>query len=216
MWRRLDRGAKVALIGGAAVILVGTAWMLYLALKQDYGVLFSDLTQSDAAAIVERLRESKTKYKLSENGTTVSVAAEQVHDVRLALMSSDLPLSGGVGFEIFDRQGLGATEHSQRVSYQRALQGELSRTIGTLEGVKQARVHLVLPESSLFRKDQQQATAAVTLAMKPGASVDRPRFRSGSHVGPRDRDRSPRHHSFERRRSCDGNGRRGGAAASQA
>jgi len=78
-----------------------------------------------------------------------------VHETRLQLMSSGVPLSGGVGFEIFDKQGLGATEQSQRVSYQRALQGELARTIGTLDGVRQARVHLVMPDSSLFRRDKQ-------------------------------------------------------------
>jgi len=88
-------------------------------------------------------------------------------------MSSELPLSGGVGFEIFDKQGLGATEQAQRVSYQRALQGELARTIGTLERVKQARVHLVLPESSLFRKDRQEATAAVSVTLEPGESLER-------------------------------------------
>src|SRR5262249_15440166 len=79
--------------------------------------------------------------------------------------------AGGVGFEIFDKQGLGATEQSQRVSYQRALQGELARTIGTLDDVKQARINLVLPEATLFKRERQEERAAVTLTMKPGASL---------------------------------------------
>jgi flagellar M-ring protein FliF len=170
---RLDGRAKLA-IGVGAVLIVATAvWLTLVVFATEYKVLFSNLAQRDAATIVEQLKQNKVKYRLSDAGGTVSVPAEQVHDVRLQLMSSDLPLSGGVGFEIFDKQGLGTTEHSQRVSFQRALQGELARTIGSLENVKQVRVHLVMPESSLFRKDRQEASAAVTLALQPGAPLDR-------------------------------------------
>src|SRR6185295_13679574 len=115
--------------------------------------------------------KQKTPYHLTGDGTTIEVPAGQVHETRLRLMSSGAPLAGGVGFEIFDKQGLGATEQSQRVSYQRALQGELARTIGTLDNVKQARIHLVLPESTLFKRDREEARAAVTLNLKPGASL---------------------------------------------
>ena len=94
------------------------------------------------------LKKQKVDYQLADGGTTIRVPAERVHDIRLALMSSGTPIAGGVGFEIFDRQGLGATEQSQRVSFQRALQGELARTIGALDGVQAgarapgaARVH---------------------------------------------------------------------------
>lgn len=172
-WNRLPTGAKWGLLAGTALILALAVWLSVVLLTPDYKVLFSDLSQRDAAVIVEQLKQSKTKYRLADEGTTITVPAEHVHDVRLHLMSSELPLSGGVGFEIFDKQGLGATENSQRVSYQRALQGELTRTISTLENVKQVRVHLVLPESSLFRKDRQEATAAVTLSVKPGAALER-------------------------------------------
>jgi flagellar M-ring protein FliF len=172
-WQGMERGPRVAAIAAVALVLALLGWMLVTALRPDYRVLFSDLAQRDAGAIVQQLKQSKVKYRLEDGGTTVTVPAERVHEIRLQLMSSDLPLSGGVGFEIFDKQGLGATENSQRVSYQRALQGELSRTIGALENVKQARVHLVLAESSLFRKDRQEASAAVTLAMQPGSTLDR-------------------------------------------
>src|SRR6185295_6468736 len=112
--------------------------------------------------------KQKTPYHLTGDGTTIEVPAGQVHETRLRLMSSGMPLAGGVGFEIFDRQGLGATEQSQRVSYQRALQGELARTIGALDHVQQARVHLVLPESTLFRRDRQESRASVSLKIEPG------------------------------------------------
>jgi flagellar M-ring protein FliF len=172
-WRGMERGPRAIAVSAVALLLLALGWMILMALRTDYRVLFSDLAQRDAAAIVQQLKQSKVKYHLEDGGTTITVPAERVHEMRLQLMSSDLPLSGGVGFEIFDKQGLGATESSQRVSYQRALQGELSRTIGSLENVKQARVHLVLAESSLFRKDRQEASAAVTLAMQPGSALDR-------------------------------------------
>src|SRR5689334_2633275 len=145
-------------------------------MRTDYSVLFSQLTQADAASIVDQLRRQKVPYVLADDGTTIEVPASQVHETRLRLMSSGMPLAGGIGFEIFDKQGLGATEQSQRVSYQRALQGELARTIATLENVKSARVHLVLPESSLFKRDKQNATAAVTLTMKPGHTIGQPQI----------------------------------------
>jgi flagellar M-ring protein FliF len=173
LWNGWGRGGQVAAIGAAVVALGLILWIGFRVLHEDYGVLFTDLTESDASAIVKQLKKEKVPYRLADNGTTVQVPAEQVHDVRLTLMSGDLPLSGGVGFEIFDKQGLGATEQSQKVSYQRALQGELARTIATMDSVRQVRVHLVMPESTLFTRDRQQASAAVAVTLEPGALLDR-------------------------------------------
>ena len=159
---------KVAIGAGVAVILIATVAFAWWAMRTEYAVLFSRLTEADAAGIVTELKKQKLDYQLGDGGTTIRVPAERVHDIRLALMSSGTPLAGGVGFEIFDRQGLGATEQSQRVSFQRALQGELARTIGALDGVQQARVHLVLSESTLFRRDRQEARASVSLKLEPG------------------------------------------------
>jgi flagellar M-ring protein FliF len=172
-WAERSQGARVGLAVGTAVLLAAVIWAGVFALRTPYGVLFSDLTEADAGAIVTRLKKSKTPYRLGEGGTTILVPDERVHEIRLDLMSGDVPLSGGVGFEIFDKQGLGATEQSQKVSFQRALQGELARTIGALDTVKQARVHLVMPESSLFTRDRQQASAAVTVATRSGATLAR-------------------------------------------
>ncbi len=164
---------RVALGLGLVVILIATIWLAWWALRTEYSVLFSRLTESDAAAIVTELKKQKLEYRLDDGGTAIRVPAQRVHDVRLALMSSGTPIAGGVGFEIFDRQGLGATEQSQRVSFQRALQGELARTVGALDGVVQARVHLVLPESTLFRRDRQEARASVSLKLEPGVALSR-------------------------------------------
>jgi flagellar M-ring protein FliF len=159
---------RVALGIGIVLILIATAVFAWWAMRTEYSVLFSRLTEADAAGIVAELKKQKVEYQLDDGATTIRVPAARVHDVRLALMSSGTPIAGGVGFEIFDRQGLGATEQSQRVSFQRALQGELARTIGALDGVAQARVHLVLSESTLFRRDRQEARASVSLKLEPG------------------------------------------------
>jgi flagellar M-ring protein FliF len=172
-WIGLGRGARVALLGGATVLLAVLVWGAFFAFRQDYRVLFAELSEADAGAVVARLKHDKVPYRLGDDGTAILVPAEQVHDLRVTLMAGDLPLRGGVGFEIFDKQGLGVTEHSQRVSYQRALQGELARTIGSLDDVKQVRVHLVMPESTLFTRDRQQASAAVALTMRPGTALER-------------------------------------------
>jgi flagellar M-ring protein FliF len=173
LWKRFEPGARISLALGVLAVLGLTGWLAYEMLRVDYDVLFTQLTESDAATIVDQLKKQKTPYHLTGDGTTIEVPALQVHETRLRLMSSGVPLAGGIGFEIFDKQGLGATEQSQRVSYQRALQGELARTIGALEGVRQARVHLVLPESALFRRDKQDARAAITLSMKGTATLKR-------------------------------------------
>jgi flagellar M-ring protein FliF len=170
-WNGLETGARWRFVAAAVLIVALTVWTGAWLMRTDYAVLFSQLTQADAASIVDQLRRQKVPYALADDGATIEVPASQVHETRLRLMSSGMPLAGGVGFEIFDKQGLGATEQSQRVSYQRALQGELARTIGTLDDVKQARVHLVLPESTLFKRDRQEARAAVTLILKAGATL---------------------------------------------
>lgn len=173
MWSGLGTGGRVGLVVGGLVIgimiIAGAIWSM----QPDYRVLFSNLSETDAAAIVTELKRTKTLYRLSDGGTTIRVPADRVYETRLQLMSSTVPLSGGVGFEIFDKQGLGATEQSQRVSYQRALQGELARTIGALDHVRQARVLLALPTSSLFQRDRQQPRAAVSLIMQPGPPLER-------------------------------------------
>jgi flagellar M-ring protein FliF len=172
-WNRLGSGAKVRFALSVIAIVALTVWLSWHFLRTEYAALFTQLSDADAAAIIDQLQRQKVPYALADRGATIEVPADQVHETRLRLMSGGVPLAGGVGFEIFDKQGLGATEQSQRVSYQRALQGELARTIGALEDVKQARVHLVLPESTLFKRDRQEARAAITLTLKPGSTLSR-------------------------------------------
>jgi len=151
--------AKSSLVVGLIVIVLVTLGAVYWALSGSYAVLFKDLEDRDAAAVVSELEESKVPFKLKDGGRTILVPEDSVHRIRLQTMSSDARLTGGVGFELFDSSDFGMTEFVQKINYQRALQGELTRTIASLDEIKYARVHLVMPESSIFR--QEGKTAAI-------------------------------------------------------
>ncbi len=135
--------------------------------QPSFEVLFSRLGSDDAGRIVEQLRAARVPYELSDEGTTILVPSEQVHEVRLQLSASGLPSGGGVGFELFDKQRFGESEFTEQVQYRRALEGELSRTIGHLVGVESARIHLVVPQRSLFA-NADLARASVALTLRPG------------------------------------------------
>lgn len=144
---------------------------VYFALRPTYAVLFQDLRPADAATIVAQLEQDKTPYRLRDGGTTILTTADRVDAVRLEIMGAELPLKGAVGFELFNKSDMGLTEFAQRINYQRALQGELARTIMTMDGVESARVHLTLPEPSVFRADRKPAKASVALIPRRGRTL---------------------------------------------
>lgn len=144
---------------GIGVLLLAIYWLN----RPDYEVLFSDLRPADAATIIEELDRQSTPYRLAHGGTTILTPAALTDRTRISVMSTDLPLKGTVGFELFNKSDLGLTEFAQRINYQRALQGELARTIMTISGIEHARVHLTLPKPSIFRDDQEPTKASVTL-----------------------------------------------------
>jgi flagellar M-ring protein FliF len=171
-WQGLDRGARFGLIVGVVVVVLATVALGFWALQTNYQVLFADLAPQDAATMVAELDRMKTPYRLSEGGSTILVPGDVVYQTRLKLVGRDLPLRGAVGFELFNDSEVGMTEFAQKVNYQRALQGELTRTIQSLDEVQSVRVHLVFSEQALFRKNGTQAKASVTIAVKPGKSLD--------------------------------------------
>ena len=175
-WDELDARRRAGVLGGLALIVVVAAVFAWWALQRDYQVLFKDMAQRDAAAVVAELKRLKVPYRLEADGTTVRVPGDAVHETRLALMGRGVPLSGGVGFELFDHNDLSTTEYAQKINYQRALQGELARTIMSIEGVKLARVHLVLADASLFKRDKSRPKASVSVLLQPGASLDESRI----------------------------------------
>lgn len=157
--------------GGTLLVLLGSlVFLAYSINKTDYATLYSGLSEQDLSGVVATLKAKQIPYQLTSNG--VSVPADSLYETRLALAQEGLPKGGGTGFEIFDEQKLGSTEFVQKINYQRALQGELARTINTLTEVQESRVHLVLPEESVFVEDQKPPSAAVVLKLRPGAKLE--------------------------------------------
>jgi flagellar M-ring protein FliF len=150
-----------------ATVLVA-AWFSFL--RTTYKPIFTNLRPNDAAAIVADLEHRKVPFQLADGGATILVPADQVDMTRLNVMGGDMPLKGTVGFELFSKSDMGLTDFAQKINYQRALQGELERTIMTLDGVDVARVHLSLGEDRLFRDDRVSPKASITIRMKNQAT----------------------------------------------
>lgn len=147
-----------------------------MATAPDYTVLYSDLAPADAGAVIERLKELKTDYRLE--GSTISVSPpEIVHELRISLASEGVPKSGTVGFELFDGTNFATTTMGEVVKKQRALQGELERTIMSLDAVLSARVHISQPEKTIFAKQAQDPGASVLLKLRPGGELDKKQIR---------------------------------------
>jgi flagellar M-ring protein FliF len=167
----LNRGRKISLLVAAFVTLASVALLVYWTGQVEYRVLFSNLSSADAGSIVGKLQEKKVPYQLSASGDAISVPMDRVAELRLEMATAGLPQGGGVGFEIFDTKSLGSTEFEQQLNYRRALQGELARTINSLEEIQYSRVHLALPKESLFLEQQKKATASVTVKLKQGRTL---------------------------------------------
>ncbi|WP_294122213.1 flagellar basal-body MS-ring/collar protein FliF [Sphingomonas sp.] len=147
----------------------------FLFLRTDYAPLASGLRPAEANAIVAELKKQEIPYRLASGGGTILVPAGQADELRLAVQSGSVSEPGSVGFELFNESDMGLTDFAQKINYQRALQGELARTIMEMDGIAHARVHLALPERSLFRASRSEARAAVTIIPKPGILIDEQR-----------------------------------------
>lgn len=167
-WQQLNPRARIATAVGAAAIVAGTVAGIAWVLAPRYEVLFSDLAPEDAAVMTAELDRMKTPYRLSDDGSAILVTSEAVHKTRLKLVSKNLPLHGAVGFELFNGGDFGMTDFAQKVNFQRALQGEIARTILSIEGIQSARVILALPERQLFRERDSQPKASINLVLKAG------------------------------------------------
>ncbi|MBI5183608.1 MAG: flagellar M-ring protein FliF [Nitrospinae bacterium] len=164
----LPIGKKVIVLTVVAVITAGLIVMIIWEQKPEFHILYSNVSSEDMGLIVERLKEERVPYQLTAGGTAVMVSSDKVYEVRIKLAGEGLPHGAGVGFEIFDKTQMGMTEFVQRLNYQRALQGELARTINSFEEVEYSRVHIVTPERSLFVGEERKPTASVVLKLKGG------------------------------------------------
>jgi len=170
-WHNLNQTQKIISALVAAGIVVCLLYLGKVAAGPAYAPLFSGLEPKDAGVIVEKLKTMKIPYQLADQGKTVKVPEHQVYEARIQLASDGTLGGGGMGFELFDQNKFGQTDFEQQVGYQRALQEELRRTVVQLDGVEQARVHLVLPQKSVFVNAQGTSTASVALKLKPAARI---------------------------------------------
>lgn len=181
-FNKLSQGKKVAALSLVALALASLLVMSLWLKTPDFQLLYANLSQEDAGAIVEKLKTQKVPYEVTNNGRTIRVSSDMIHEIRLQLASEGLPEGSDVGLEIFEETPLGMTDFIQKLNYQRALQGELTRTIKTLDAVSQARVHLVIPKDNLFRKEKPKGKASVTLKVKSGKSLSEEQIQGIVHL----------------------------------
>jgi flagellar M-ring protein FliF len=164
------------------VVAAGAVALLWTSENGEQQVLYSQLAMEDAAAVTAKLKEMHTPYTIKGDGTTILVPSALVYETRLRLATAGLPQGGGVGYELLDKPNLGMTEFLQKLNHQRALQGELARTITQLTAVQSARVHIVLPEKSLFVSQQEKTTASVVLKLVPNRRLTREQISGIMHL----------------------------------
>ncbi|WP_243040895.1 flagellar basal-body MS-ring/collar protein FliF [Dyella sedimenti] len=168
----LSRRARMGFALGAFLIVGAGASIAWWAAHPDYGVLFRDLKDADAAEITSALGQMQVPYRLADEGHAILVPETQVYDTRMKLVSQGVPKGGSVGFELFKDSDYGVTEFAQRVNFQRALQGELERTIDSMDEVSSSRVHLTIRRQDLFSHDEDASKASVAIAIKAGKHLD--------------------------------------------
>lgn len=165
----------------AAVVAVMIGVWLW-SQQPTYKVLFANFSDRDGGAIVASLQQMNVPYKYTDGGSAILIPSEQVHDVRLKLAAQGLPKGGNVGFELMENQKLGISQFLEQVNFQRALEGELARSIQSVGAVLSARVHLALPKPSVFVRDQQKPTASVILNLHPGRTLEQPQVSAIVHL----------------------------------
>lgn len=173
---------KFTLLIFVCATIAGFIFLMAWSGTPDFQPLYSNLAPEDAGAILTRLKEKKIPYKVSPNRDSILVPSEQIYEIRLELASQGLPLGSGVGFEIFDNVKLGMTEFVQNVNFQRALQGELSRTINRFDEIQDTRIHIVMPSKSLFVEDEEPTTASVILRLRPGKMLTKGQVQAIVHL----------------------------------
>lgn len=186
-WSKQNRRQQLILTLAALGVLLALATAVIFLLTRSgaasgYAALYVDLAAEDASAIIDELKKSDTPYQIADDGKKILVPPRQVYEKRLEMAKAGLPSRGVAGFELFDRSRLGITDFTQQVNYQRALEGELSRTITGMEEVENARVMVVLPEPSLFVTEKEPATASVALKLRKNKQLGDEQVRGIIHL----------------------------------
>jgi len=181
-WKKQSLAKQITIGSLVLSMLILAPVLVNWANTPSYSVAYTGLSETDAAQIVQKLDENGISYQLKSSGT-IEVPSDQVYTTRLLMAREGLPQSSTVGYELFSGTSmLGMTEFSQKVNYQRAIEGELERTIGSIDAVKAVRVHLVIPEKSLLTSGQSLTTASVTIQVNPGNVLDAAQVRAITHL----------------------------------
>ncbi len=178
----MSASRRIAIVLFVGVVISSLVGLMMWTGQPEYRVLYTGLSQNDAGAVVTRLREQRIPYQYDEAGGVVKVPAGKIHETRLALAGENLPSGGGLGFEIFDRSSLGVTNFVQKINFLRALQGELARTITQLRRVESARIHIVMPDRSLFAEERREPSASVVINLSGGGNLPKGQVNSIVHL----------------------------------
>jgi flagellar M-ring protein FliF len=171
LFAALTLAQKIGLALALLAVGVGVPMFTHWQKESDFKPLFTNMAPEDAAAVLQKLKESGVDHRLADNGMTVLVPEAKVNDVRLELAGAGLPKSGRIGFELFDKTNLGVTDFSEKVNYRRALEGELERTIKAINSIESARVHITFPKDSVFLDNREPAKASVLVKLRVGATL---------------------------------------------
>jgi flagellar M-ring protein FliF len=181
-WKKQSLSRQITYVALVLAVLILSPVLVNWANTPSYSAAYTGLSETDAAQIVQKLDENSIPYQLQNSGT-IEVPSDQVYTTRLLMAREGPPKSSTVGYELFSGTSmLGMTEFSQKINYQRAIEGELERTIGSLEAVQSVRVHLVTPEKSLLSSTQELSTASVTIQVNLGHTLDAAQVRAITHL----------------------------------
>lgn len=181
-FRSFTSGQKAITIVAILALAVGGYFFATWAGQPTYAPLFTNLTPADASAIVDKLTTDGTSYQLSDGGSTIMVPKDQVYAVRIKMSGAGLPSQSDAGYALLDNQGAMTSEFMQQVGYRRALEGELAKTIKSIDGVTGATVHLAIPKKDVFSDEQQKVTASVLVATGPGKKLSADQVQSVVHL----------------------------------
>ena len=179
---QLSNAQKVGLLAGIAAVLALAVVAVLWARTPEYRVLYSNLSDRDGGDVIAALSTMNIPYKVAEGGTAILVPAPVVYDTRLRLAGQGLPRGGAVGFELMESQKFGVSQFAEQVNFQRALAGELSRTIQAMSPVQSARVHLAIPRPSVFVREQQRPSASVLVSLYPGRRLEEAQVSAIQHL----------------------------------
>lgn len=182
LWGRLNPNQRMMAAFSALGVIAVVALLMTWSGRPDYQVLYTGLKPEDGGKIVDKLRSKKIPFQLRDGGATVMVPSQSVYETRLALATDGLPHAGGVGYELFDKTNFGMTDFVQKLNFQRALEGELTRTIEQLDEVEQARIHIVIPEAKLYTEERTSATASVVLKLRGSGRLSQGQIKGVTHL----------------------------------